>query len=54
MKNRYYQIAGHTLSIHGEELCKAVDEIRGFKPFAIEERETYFSFIEGSEVPEFS
>ena len=54
MKNRYYQIAGHTLSIHGEELCKAVDEIRGFEPFAIDERETDFSFIEGSEVPEFS
>lgn len=50
---KYYQIAGHTLSLCGENLCKAVDAIQGFKPFAIEERKTDFSIKEGKEVPGF-
>lgn len=53
MRDRYtYQVAGHCFDVSGERLCKAVEQINGFRPFQIADGETSFSFVEGRDVPE--
>lgn len=53
MINKYtYQVAGHRFDVSGEGLCKAVEQIKGFKPFEIADNETSFSFVEGRDIPE--
>lgn len=51
--NKYYQIAGHVVCCSGEQLCKAVGRIEGFRPFTWqgEASEVAFTFAEGQEVP---
>lgn len=46
--NRYYRIAGHPFVVSGENLCKAVSCIDGFKPFETGEGEIFFRLREGS------
>lgn len=52
--NRKYQIAGHLFEVSGEELCKAIACIEGFRPFEVAEGEPVFRFLEGkvSDIPE--
>lgn len=52
--NRKYQIAGHLFEVSGEELCKAMACIEGFRPFEVAEGEPVFRFLEGkaSDIPE--
>lgn len=52
--NKYYQIAGHVVCCSGEQLCKAVNRIEGFHPFACqgEVPEVAFTFVESQEVPD--
>lgn len=50
--NNTYQIAGHRFSVSGENLCKLMKSIDGFSTFLVEENNTLFSFVEGSDVPE--
>lgn len=49
--NRRYRVAGHTFEVCGEQLCKAVEQIVGFRPFACEDGEPLFEYREGKEVP---
>ena len=51
--NRKYQIAGHLFEVSGEELCKAIACIEGFRPFEVAEGEPVFRFLEGkaSDIP---
>lgn len=49
-----YKIAGHSFEIVGENLCKSVSLIEGFKVFEDLDSKTSFSFLEGmhQEVPD--
>ena len=49
--NKTYRVAGHTFQVCSEQLCKAVEQIVGFRPFECEEGEPLFEFVEGTEVP---
>ena len=49
--NKTYRVAGHTFQVFGEQLCKAVEQIVGFRPFECEEGEPLFEFVEGTEIP---
>lgn len=49
--NKTYQVAGHCFRMCGEQLCKAVEQIIGFRPFECEEGESLFEFTEGTEAP---
>ena len=37
--NKTYRVAGHTFQVCSEQLCKAVEQIVGFRPFECEEGE---------------
>ena len=45
-------VAGHRFGVSGEKLCKAVESIRGFASFIVEDGDILFSFKEGSDIPE--
>lgn len=49
--NKTYQVAGHCFRMCGEQLCKAVEQIIGFRPFECEEGEPLFEFTVGTEAP---
>ena len=49
--NKTYRVAGHTFQVCSEQLCKAVEQIVGFRSFECEEGEPLFEFVEGTEVP---
>ena len=52
MKSKTYQIAEHHFMVIGDCLCKAIDDIAGFKPFRVDEcDDALFSFVEGSDIP---
>ena len=48
---RTYLVAGHRFAVEGEELCRMVDSIEGFSPFAADGGDALFSFVEGDVVP---
>ena len=48
---RTYRVAGHTFQVCGEQLCKAVERIEGFRPFECEGGEPLFEYREGGEAP---
>ena len=48
---RTYLVAGHRFAVVGERLCRMVDSIEGFSPFAADGGELLFAFAQGSEVP---
>ena len=51
--NKVYQVAGHRFGVYGENLCKAIDCIAGFKPFErINGGELLFTFVEDMDIPE--
>jgi hypothetical protein len=52
---RTYRIAGHVFRVSGENLCKAVESMAGFKPFVYEGGISAFTFQEAdiAEVPSF-
>lgn len=50
--NRIYEVAGHRFRVSGEELCKAVERIGGFKPFEKDGEDFRFDFVRGEEVPD--
>lgn len=53
MSDRYtYQVAGHCFNVSGERLCKAIEQINGFKPFGVADGDTSFSFVEDRNIPE--
>ena len=49
--NKTYQVAGHCFRMCGEQLCKAVERIVGFRPFECEGGKPLFEFVEGTEAP---
>lgn len=51
--NKNYRIAGHSFSVSGERVCKAVSLIEGFRSFCVEggQDEPLFTFVEGVDVP---
>ena len=49
--NKTYQVAGHCFRMCGEQLCKAVEQIIGFRPFECEEGEPLFELTEGTDAP---
>lgn len=53
----YYQIAAHRLSISGDGLCNAIEQIAGFSPFRTTEKgnghELEFTMADSKEVPSF-
>ena len=52
MKSKTYQIAEHRFMVIGDCLCKAIDDIAGFRPFRVDEcDDALFSFVEGSDIP---
>ena len=52
MKSETYQIAEHRFMVIGDCLCKAIDDIAGFRPFRVDEcDDALFSFVEGSDIP---
>ena len=48
---RTYLVAGHRFAVAGEKLCRMVDSIEGFSPFAADGGDVLFSFVEGDVVP---
>lgn len=46
--NNVYQIAGHIFEVSGENLCRAVEAIEGFKPFAVTKGTPTFCFQESN------
>lgn len=48
---RTYRVARHTFQVCGEQLCKAVERIEGFRPFECEGGEPLFEYREGGEAP---
>ena len=50
--NRIYRVAGHDFRVCGEKICKAVEQIDGFRPFECVDGEPHFQFMEGRVVPE--
>ena len=52
IKSETYQIAEHRFAVNGDCLCKAINDIAGFRPFRVEEcDDVLFSFVEGTDVP---
>lgn len=50
-KGNTYRVAGLCFAVEGERLCKIIDSIEGFAPFATAGRDVLFSFAEGGEAP---
>lgn len=48
---KFYNVAGHCFRVSGERICKAVSRIDGFLPFACEEGDSLFEFVEGTDTP---
>lgn len=48
---RLFEVAGFRLAVSGKELCEAVDNIAGFRPFEVEGGEPLFTFVTGTSVP---
>lgn len=50
-KRDIYRVAGFCFAVEREGLCKIIDSIEGFAPFATNSGEVLFAFAEGGEVP---
>ena len=50
-KGNTYRVAGLCFAVEGERLCKIIDSIDGFAPFATAGGDVLFSFAEGGEAP---
>ena len=50
-KGNTYRVAGLCFAVEGEWLCKIIDSIEGFAPFATAGGDVLFSFAEGDEAP---
>ena len=50
-KRNTYRVAGLCFAVEGERLCKIIDFIDGFAPFATAGGDVLFSFAEGGEAP---
>ena len=48
-KGNTYRVAGLCFAVEGERLCKIIDSIDGFAPFATAGGDVIFSFAEGGE-----
>lgn len=46
-----FLVAGHPFAITGKELCRAVEQIEGFKPFEIPATDPFFVFCEDTSIP---
>ena len=50
-KGNTYRVAGLCFAVEGERLCKIIDSIDGFAPFATAGGDILFFFAEGGEAP---
>ncbi len=50
-EKKTYLVAGHRFTVRGEELCRAVEGIAGFRPFETGDGETLFAFVAERAVP---
>lgn len=50
-KRNTYRVAGLCFAVEGERLCKIIDSIEGFTPFATADGDVLFSFAEGGKAP---
>lgn len=50
-KGNTYRVAGLCFAVEGVRLCKIIDSIEGFAPFATAGGDVLFSFAEGGEAP---